>query len=322
MHEIYKMPAVSKFWVGEDSIYGKRLPQGSIYHYTASVMAVKNILSEGELWLSKSTVMNDYSEIIYGMKLAEQIFNEMAVDDKELLKIKESFLKYAKNDFSDSFILCFSENGNSRLLWDSYSNKNGYNIEFTKDLISDFVDNVKGIKTIIPAVGAPYQKIEGPIVYIKDSGNIRPEKLCNYVLYKEDEQKAVLREIIQYIKDKNSEKRYEDLNEAFQALVQTIPFLKDPSLRDEEEYRLVIRILGEKDYKGKKLYLKNMQQYREKNNILLPYIVLKMKSKEYIKSVSLGYTNCNELSVQTMEDFISTLNQRIEIKKIDMALRW
>ena len=328
MHEVFCLPAMAELWNQVDKTWGKSLPENSIFHYTNSVLAVKNILSEGELWLSKSTVMNDYSEIVYGIELVRKMFIELVDGNTELLHIANSFCENAASNFSDYYIISFSQNGNSRLLWDSYSNKNGYNIEFSKELISDFIDRKPYIvKTF---AGSKFvDKQEGKCIFIKtyDDEFTLPsfsyEVLASPVLYDADKQRELLREVVEYTKAKQTDGKITDIQLAFNALMQSLPFLKDSSLREEEEYRLVIKITpGREDGRGKKQYLRNVQQYREKDNMLFPYIILKMKSRTYIKSVSLGYTNCNTLSKQTMEDFVSTLSQDIEIKTPNYALRW
>jgi|GEM_PF-6526705 len=328
MHEVFSLPAMAELWDQVDDTWGKSLPENSIFHYTNSVLAVKNILSEGELWLSKSIVMNDYSEISYGIELVRKMFIELADGNTELLQIADSFCENAASNFSDYYILCFSQDGNSRLLWDSYSNKNGYNIEFSKEFISDFIDGTPYIVNILEDSKFVKEQ-DGNCIYIKTFEDeftlpaFSYKIFANSVLYDGDKQRKLLREVVEYAKAKQTAGKTVDVQLAFNALEQSLPFLKDPSLRDEKEYRLVIKITSDcKDKRGKKQYLRQVQQYREKNNMLFPYIILKMKCKNYIRSISLGYTNCSTLSKQTMEDFILTLSQNIEVKTPYYALRW
>lgn len=327
MHEIFSMPNMAMFWKQSSDTWGMCLPEGSIFHYTASVMAVQNILSSGELWMSKSTVMNDYSEILYGVELIKEVLDEKIEEDEWFSELSQSFSEKAISSFADCFILSFTQNGNSRLLWDSYSNKNGYNIEFSKELIYDFIKSTPYIvNTFKDDSFVPVKKgFKVALKTIKDEFTIpgfRYEVLANSVLYDKTKQIKIIRDVVDYIASKKAESKFADISIALSALKQSIPFFKHPSLRDEEEYRLVVRINPNEDKGEKKEYLRNVQHYREKDNKLFPYIILKMKSKEYIKSLSLGYCNCGELSVHTMKDFISTLHQNIEVKTPDYALRW
>jgi hypothetical protein len=328
MHEIFSLPKISEFWKQTDNTWGMCLPKNSIYHYTSSVMAVENILSSGELWMSKSTVMNDYTEIIYGIELIKEVFSKKESKDAWFAEISESISQRSLSSFADYFILSFSQNGNSRLLWDSYSNKNGYNIEFSKELISDFVGLSPYIVNVLKdGAFVPTQRgFKVSLKTIQDEFTIPGfsyEVFSNSVLYDKTKQLEIINEVVEYIERKKAELKSVDISLALSALMQSIPFFKDPSLRDEEEYRLVIKITpSEQRSNRKKEYLRNVQHYREKDNKLFPYIILKMRSKEYIKSVSLGYCNCDELSVHTMQDFLSTLSQNIEIKTPNYALRW
>ena len=326
MHEIFSLPHISEFWEQSNDTWGMCLPKGSIYHYTSSITAVKNILSSGELWMSKSTVMNDYSEIIYGINLIKEVLGAKIAEDKWFSEISESISQNALNSFADYFILSFSQNGNSRLLWDSYSNKNGYNVEFSRDFISDFIELKPYIvNTLEGSTFVPIQKgFKVSIKTIKDEFSIPGfsyEVFANSVLYDQTKQLEIIKEVVEYIECKKAESKFTDISLALSALMQSIPFFKDPSLRDEEEYRLVVKITPERPGR-KKEYLRNVQHYCEKDNKLFAYIILNMKSKEYIKSVSLGYCSCDELSIHTMKDFISTLSQDIEIKTPNYALRW
>ncbi len=94
-------------------------------------------------------------------------------------------------------------------------------------------------------------------------------------------------------------------------------------MRDEEEYRIVIKISGRPTKeKGKRDYLRDVQRYREVDNNLFPYIAIKMMNPEdYINSVILGYLNQSEIAIKTMRDFLDTLPGNIRLKKAKFSLR-
>lgn len=233
MHEIFRLPSISKFWEQSSDTWGMCLPKSSIYHYTSSVMTVKNILSEGELWMSKSTVMNDFSEIAYGVELAKEMLSEVESEDEWFLKLSDELPQQAFSNFSDYFILSFSQNGNSRLLWDSYSNKNGYNIEFSKEFISDFIKSTPYlVKTFKDSAFVPVK--EGLKIHLKTQKDeftipgFAYEAFANLVLYDRDKQCQIISEIIEYIKVKKPENKQIDISLALSALMQSLPFFKDP----------------------------------------------------------------------------------------------
>lgn len=329
MHEIFDLPIMSEIWKQTEGVWGLNIPPKPLFHYTSSVMTVKSILTVNELWLSKYTVMNDYSEIQYGVSLIENEMEEKGEKDDRFNKLKESFHKFVKEEITDYFIISFSQNGNSRLLWDSYALKNGYCLEFTPQFISDLVFNAP-LKRLVFKDGKFVEELTSKRkIYIKEIPHSLKghgygyEVLANNVLYDAKKQKALLDEYMQYFSQKMDSNNNIDVNIAINALVQTIPFLKDPTLKDEEEYRLVVHISPMKNERdGKKGYLRNIQYYRESGNNLFPYIKLQMETSEYIKSVALGYMNSNSLAVETMEEFLATLPQNIEMKKCEYPLRW
>ena len=111
MHEIFSLPIMSEIWNNTDGIWGINLPNESLYHYTSSVTTVKSILTAQELWLSKYTVMNDYTEIQYGVSLIENIMIEKSKEDRRFERLIDSFRRFIRNEITDYFIMSFSQNG-------------------------------------------------------------------------------------------------------------------------------------------------------------------------------------------------------------------
>lgn len=327
MHEIFSLPIMSEIWNNTDGRWGINLPNESLYHYTSSVATVKSILTAQELWLSKYTVMNDYTEIQYGVSLIENIMIEKSKEDRRFERLIDSFRRFIRNEITDYFIMSFSQNGNSRLLWDSYALKSGYCIEFSPTFISDFIYNEPLTKMVLRGDKFVTERVGKRKVYLKKAQESPVgygyEVLANKVLYDDKKQKQLLIEVMDYISNKMDDNKNADINIAINALVQTIPFLKDPTLKDEEEYRLVIHISPNKEEpKNKKQYLRSVQYYRESGNKLFPFVKLQLETLEYVKSIAVGYMNCNELSMQTMEEFLATLPYDIKLKKYDYPLRW
>lgn len=327
MHEIFSLPIMSEIWSNTNGRWGINLSSEYLYHYTSSVMTVKSILTEQELWLSKYTVMNDYSEIQYGVSLIENVFARKSKQDSRFKTLLESIHELFQKEVSDYFIMSFSENDNSRLLWDSYARKNGYCIKFSSSFITDLAYSTPLVKKVFGGDKFVDESTGKRKIYIKKAQDslvgYSYDILANKVLYDEQKQNDLLKEFIEYISQKIDENCYSDVKIAITALVQTIPFLKDPTLRDEEEYRIVIHIRPNKDETAnKKLYLRNVQYYRESGNKLFPFIKLRMETVEYVKSISMGYMNNDKLSMQTMRDFLSTLPYDIELENCEYPLRW
>lgn len=329
MHEVFDLPMMSEIWSKTENVWGINIPKKPLYHYTSSVLTVQSMLTVKELWLSKYTVMNDYSEIQYGISLIEDMMICRAKNDSRFINLKESFHKYIMKEITDYFIMSFSLNENSRLLWDSYAQKKGFCIEFSSEFISDLVFNTPVKKLVLSDGKFVEEKTGKRKIYIKKNEIVTngkgygQEVLANQVLYDEKKQKQLLIEIMDYITRKMDLNCNADINIAINALAQTIPFFKDPSLRDENEYRLVIHVSPMKENRSdKKEYLSSIQYYREVNNKLFPYIKLQMETAEYIKSVALGYLNNDILAKETMKEFLATLPQNVELRDVNYPLRW
>jgi len=85
MKKLLEKKSIADFWKQDGDSWDMCLPEGPLYHYTSSVKTVENILTTGELWLSKSTVMNDFTEIKYGCDLFLRVAKEEL--EGELLNI-------------------------------------------------------------------------------------------------------------------------------------------------------------------------------------------------------------------------------------------
>lgn len=319
MDKLLKKSAIGDFWKPHDGNWRLCLPKGPIYHYTASVIAVENILSKGELWLSKSTVMNDSSEIKYGCELFKKVVEAEVVDKTLSKEIIDSFIKAIKDKiFGDLYILSFSENEKSRLLWDSYSQKTGFNIKFS----NNFIQDIGQLPTIIGGPNINIVRKEEKFVV----GAFKHSATANTVIYDKDKQKLIFKQVLEVLEvlvEENNIHNSLGVNECLSSIIDFIPFFKDDSLKDEEEYRLVVKIENadgiERD--GKRQYLRLLQYYREFENKLFPYIILKMREKKYMINVCMGYCNCDELSEETLKDFVSTLSCPITISKCNIGLR-
>lgn len=102
--ELLVKPIITDFWKPDGNIWGMCLPKGPIYHYTASIKTIESIISTGELWLSKSTVMNDFAEIKYGCELFLKLARKESSKSKVLDSIITSFEKAINNNvFGDIF---------------------------------------------------------------------------------------------------------------------------------------------------------------------------------------------------------------------------
>lgn len=127
-------------WVKlETMIHSARKIPDRLFHYTPNTGAVEGILAKNQLWLSPYDDMNDPSEIIHGLELAE---NEVKVLLPTVPQHKLPDYTLFLNDLKKRDVLgtdkirfyfsCFTEAGNDDISqWRAYANGGfGYCIEF------------------------------------------------------------------------------------------------------------------------------------------------------------------------------------------------
>lgn len=114
-----------------------------LVHYTSAVVA-REIIEKEQLWLRKTTFMNDYSEIIYGkqyfdslledpeiMVILNNILKPLTNLDDNLSNFKELYHNFINDVEKRTYISCLSEHLPSedaigRLsMWRAYSNSSG-----------------------------------------------------------------------------------------------------------------------------------------------------------------------------------------------------
>lgn len=118
-----------------------------IYHYT-NVKGLQGIISNKVFWVTKSEFLNDSMELIYTLTLLEEVCK--SIDNKELTEILNQICQESiesshdiNKNICNYHILSFSLNPDSLTVWSSYSNFEGYSLEFDHDLLEvDLHENV------------------------------------------------------------------------------------------------------------------------------------------------------------------------------------
>lgn len=114
-----------------------------LVHYTSAIVA-REIIEKEQLWLRKTTFMNDYSEIIYGKQYFDSLLEDPEITvilnnilkpltnlDDNLSAFKKSYHNFINEVEKITYISCLSEHLPSedttgRLsMWRAYSNSSG-----------------------------------------------------------------------------------------------------------------------------------------------------------------------------------------------------
>lgn len=285
------------------------IPSNKEYYHYASVDAVKSILQHKNqaytMWASHLSFLNDWEEFENGEKL---IFEELetfinmvlagSTKEKDLsfVRIVQEFIKAAQRADRDIsvnneiifnrniFILCFCQEKNSLSQWKYYGKESGIALEF----------NLEGCE--YGGLDCKY-----PDKFVSQT----PYK----VIYDDKEKRKILKDLINEMYQEFSNQNDDEERRLLQALADIYslcPLFKHEDFKDEKECRLLFRPL----YSDKEKDVRSLVKYRKRNNILLPYMEIRMhrdhesKTREpMIKNIIIGPGENQELIYKSMRHF-------------------
>ena len=172
--------------VNNNMMWNSSNNEKKLIHYTSALVA-RNIIEKEQLWLRKTTFMNDYSEITYGKQCLENILNDPEITiilknvlkpfiniDNNLNNLKEIYHLFINDIEKKIYISCLSEhlpeeNTIGRLsMWRAYSNSSGVALVINPRLVQ-----ILGPSFITPSVIYSKEKLkENFIKILKDIDNI------------------------------------------------------------------------------------------------------------------------------------------------------
>lgn len=180
------------------------------YHYT-SMEALVSIVESDSIWLSDYSYLNDKTELVHGVKVVSEAINEFLGQGvlKEQEDLLQAWLEKASAPLPRVCVASFSGDGDSLSQWRAYGNV---------------------------AIGFVPQKI----------GIHTNEALLGVVQYEPEIQRKLARVYVShslqaYAEDikNNALERIPDVYHRFGQVLELVSFFKEPSFRDEREYRLV-----------------------------------------------------------------------------------
>lgn len=315
--EIATVDDVNKFIEKINYVYiDKNKEEGILYHYTSGE-SLKGIIEDEELRITKSEFLNDKGEIKYTHSIILEIIDEFMEgspsDEEKGFKTliergidEEEFL-------ADSYVMPFSTNKDSNLLWSNYANNDGYNIGFRYPDIEKILNlNINRNK----------DKLSDQIAVVL-SGN---------VIYDEDKQREYLsREILDMYKIYMYCKKNEQLDKFFEYISKNKVnvflhslFFKASCFKQEEEFRIVIM-------PGNKVKSANSLKCRFTNGVFIPYFKSSIinnssgKIRLPIESITIGPKNNLDIAENGLRYFLN-LNgldeNRVKIKKSNIPYRY
>ena len=322
--KLFETPIIKEWWGDLGLGVPFKIPDREIYHYTSAV-AFSNILSKHRLWLTKYDYLNDRSEIDYACDLLIERLHFSQVKNKD--RIKDVFINGRSEIYNNIFVLSFSYNEDSLLMWTYYGkNADGYNIEISKNFIEDLRNTEIPSENIEEWIKAS-SKTSVEILIDQD---LEQKKRHSYtwkvrgqnILYKKEEQIEVIDSVLSEI---SNHEQYEssivvDIPNYFhiiytQLLKDMIPFFKHEKYSDEQEYRVYLQI---EDIKPSPM---DIIKYRNYKGVLVPYIELLIKNHRYFKSVCLSPMNSSDTAKQGLESIAKNHSPVLKIRKSDIPAR-
>ncbi|MCB2296117.1 DUF2971 domain-containing protein [Clostridium algoriphilum] len=295
------------------------LPKGNLYHYT-SANALSSIIQNQELWTTKSNFMNDTSEIQYACELFLKRLECSKLREEDKQSIKKCFEEGKSEGIFDSmYVLCLSANPDSLPMWSYYGTNDGYNIGISPQFVNDFANTNfimnKALITDDKGNAKWVESINSKCVSVDTNGDVSYGSgiKANYVLYDETKQVKIFDLLLEEIGNiilENSHNPSIQINIMLNTLFDFIPFMKDYSYHNEEEYRVLVKLEGTG---GNQLMLNKIQKYRVFKGALIPYITLVLNKPNYFNSIMASPFNRSELVLLGMQDVISTYPSQLDL---------
>lgn len=203
----------------------------TLWHYTDAAGAI-GILQSRSLRATALSHLNDATELIYGLKLAQDILEECIKGDlpahrRDMLKNVIGSLDHV--DPGDYFVACASRAEDDLSQWRGYGRDAGYALGFHTDLCGDKIEWVVDgdrVPNIVRLSASPY-----------DSGR-EPFGSWHEVIYDEGEQRRLLRDLIDHLPEPHP---IADAPRIWRGvIVSRVACYKSPGFSAERECRVIV----------------------------------------------------------------------------------
>ena len=301
----------------DNAIFLPSEEERKLYHYTSSY-GLKGIC-EGKFWATERNFLNDKTEFHVASDVFCEVLNKHIKNKKICSKLQEKTIEQVEglqstglsvNDevaYTGKYIISFSLDYDSPLMWSTYSNYFGYCIQFDlQKLLNSF-----------------NQLYEHQFIYDK-------------VIYNHDEQIQTIEKIIEdeyfsnnYFDYINSWNDFDNLTEeeieklyfhlALNVSLYNM-FFKLPCFEGEHEYRVVFMV-GHDGVRLKENQ-KWKSNFRIKDEVLIPYIEVELKSLDSLEKVLIGSKNQSDIAMNGVKYFFRNLKHDVIVEKSQFPLRY
>lgn len=280
-----------------DMLYIAQMEKGEkLYHYT-TIDALINIVSQNELWITKWDYLNDIDEFRVALDVCVEILKEEKIKPEIIQEVvncvKEDL--YLDSFSQDYFILSFSCDNDSQLLWSNYSNYDGVNLEI------DFEKFIGSLNHKMLWHGLVNYNFESQIECLRKTF---------YHEFLNIEEFGKLKSLSEINRLKGKE--YEMLVMHMSVICDLYSmFFKRDCFAGEKEYRFVFSRERKQEI-----------SFRNKNRIVIPYIKKQMENIDCITGITIGPTNQVDIAEKGIRELSHYYNKEVDISKSKIPLRF
>lgn len=286
-----------------------------LFHYTSA--AGFQGICNGEFWVTESNFLNDITEFHVATDVFCEVIDRHIHNKTVCEKLKQKIIDEIKRinrcpavgeevAYSGAYVISFSLDYDSTLMWSEYSNFFGYALTFDfEKLLSSF----------------------------NDQSDIQHGK----VIYDHEEQIHLIEQTIEnsFI-NLSTEFEYlnswedfdtlsdEEINDLYLFLALIIDgyneFFKLPCFKGENEYRFIF-YCGHEGGRYKQEQLEK-QYFRIKDENLIPFVKKRMINMESLEEVLIGPKNKSDIAVLGAERLLRNLDLSVPVVRSSMPLRY
>lgn len=291
-----------------------------IFHYT-DLSALKGIITEQSFWVTKSDFLNDKYEFRYAYKVIRKVCEKLIPGQQnrklivsELKRQLESINTVMEGQtLSGWYVLSFSKERDSLLLWTEFAKSQGYCLEF------EYSTLLRGVQQGL--------MLDGCVLYDKEKQKALIEETFYRLLEEEDGGGSVgkLKEkLLSEDKTVSKEELYPFMTKFAVCCFAYSMFFKKECFREEKEYRFVFWACHEETEGMPKARVIPIH-FREKDQTLLPYIEVAYRQEARacpIQSITAGPKNNSDLAVKGIQYFLRNEKIQIPVYESKIPLRY
>ncbi len=286
-----------------------------LYHYT-SAEGVMGICTEG-FYATERGFLNDPSEFQVATDVFCDVLDEH-LSDKYLKERITSRIRKEIDDLQDpdlegrylysgDYIISFSLEGDSPLMWSSYSDYKGYCIRFDFNRLEKAFE--QDVLHLHGKVIYDYNKQYELLVSFIEEQIFNPAKAVFEGVSSWDDLRGL---------DEGQEKGLLSIISISVSIYNM--FFKKKSFEGENEYRFVFMENHERASKDARPLKK--QQFRVRNDCIIPYVQAGVNIVDAVEEVLVGTKNTTDIATTGLRHFFRNMNKNVDVVRSDISLRY